>query len=66
MRGSALPATNDPFDQAAPAGDSEADLAAAIRRRFEPLGGVELEPLPRAPLREPPSFGEASYTPNDR
>ena len=32
------------------------NLAEAIRRRFEPLGGVELEPLPREPLREPPRF----------
>jgi len=30
-----------------------ADLVAAIRRRFAPLGGVELEPLPREPIREP-------------
>jgi plasmid stability protein len=28
-------------------------LADAIRRRFAPLGGVELEPLPRAPIRDP-------------
>ena len=31
-------------------------LAAAIRRRFAPLGGVELELPPRAPGREPPRF----------
>jgi antitoxin FitA len=30
-----------------------ADLVAAIRRRFAPLGGVELEPLPREPIRDP-------------
>ena len=30
------------------------DLAAAIRRRFEKLGGVELEIAPREPIREPP------------
>jgi plasmid stability protein len=29
------------------------NLAAAIRRRFAPLGGVELEPLPREPMRDP-------------
>ena len=30
------------------------NLATAIRGRFEPLGGVELELPPREPLREPP------------
>lgn len=29
------------------------NLADAIRRRFGPLGGVELEPLPREPIRDP-------------
>jgi plasmid stability protein len=29
------------------------NLAEAIRRRFAPLGGVELEPLPREPIRDP-------------
>jgi plasmid stability protein len=33
-----------------------ADLVAAIRRRFAPLGGVELELPPRVPGREPPRF----------
>ena len=33
-----------------------ANLAAAIRARFAPLGGVELEPLPREPVRDPPAF----------
>jgi antitoxin FitA len=33
-----------------------ADLATAIRRRFAPLGGVELELPPRGPAREPPRF----------
>ncbi len=33
-----------------------ADLATAIRRRFTPLGGVELELPPRQPGREPPRF----------
>lgn len=28
-------------------------LAQAIRRRIEPLGGVELEIAPREPMREP-------------
>jgi plasmid stability protein len=30
------------------------DLVSAIRRRFEPLGGVELELPAREPIREPP------------
>ncbi len=33
-----------------------ADLFADIRRRFAPLGGVELELPPREPGREPPVF----------
>ena len=32
------------------------NLYAAIRAIVEPLGGVELEPLPRQPVREPPRF----------
>lgn len=28
----------------------------AIRRHFEPLGGVELELPPRGPWRDPPTF----------
>jgi plasmid stability protein len=31
----------------------QVNLAEAIRRRFEPLGGVELEPLPRKPMPDP-------------
>ena len=30
-----------------------ADLVASIRRRFAPLGGVELESYPRGPIRDP-------------
>lgn len=30
------------------------DLAQAIRRRFEPLGGIELPVARRAPIRHPP------------
>lgn len=30
-----------------------ADLAEAIHRRFAPYGGVELELLPREPIRDP-------------
>jgi plasmid stability protein len=32
------------------------NLAAAIRERFAPLGGVELPDVPREALREPPDF----------
>jgi plasmid stability protein len=35
----------------------ETNLAEAIRRRFAPLGGVELEPHPPVPVRDPPEFG---------
>ena len=33
------------------------NLAEAIRSRFAPYGGVELELPPRGPMREPPKFG---------
>jgi plasmid stability protein len=36
--------------------ENEVNLAEAIRRRFAPFGGVELELPPREPVREPPSF----------
>jgi plasmid stability protein len=32
------------------------NLAAAIRARFAPLGGVELPEMSREPMREPPDF----------
>jgi antitoxin FitA len=32
------------------------NLADGIRRIIEPLGGVELPPFPRGPIREPPDF----------
>ena len=32
------------------------NLASAIRARFAPLGGVELEIPPRSPMRKPPQF----------
>jgi plasmid stability protein len=32
------------------------NLAAAIRARFAPLGGVDLELPPREPIRDPPDF----------
>ncbi len=34
----------------------EPNLAEAIRRRFAPLGGVELESHPPVPVGAPPSF----------
>ena len=34
------------------------NLADAIRERFGPQGGVDLLPLAREPLREPPTFEE--------
>ena len=34
------------------------NLAEAIRKRFAPLGGVDVTPLPREPMREPPRFDE--------
>lgn len=33
------------------------NLAATIRARFAPLGGVDLPDIPRDPMREPPDFG---------
>jgi antitoxin FitA len=35
---------------------AEPNLAEAIRRRFAPLGGVDLELPPREDVGEPPSF----------
>ena len=34
----------------------ELNLAEAIRRRFAPFGGVDLEPHPPVPIGPPPSF----------
>ena len=34
------------------------NLAAAIRARFAPVGGVELPAVPRDPMRTPPNFHE--------
>ena len=36
---------------------SPANLARAIRARFAPLGGVELDVPPRDPMRDPPRLG---------
>lgn len=38
------------------AGRRGPNLAAAIRRRFAPLGGVELAPHPPVPIGPPPGF----------
>jgi antitoxin FitA len=35
---------------------SPGNLADAMRRRLEPLGGVELDLPPRGPMRAPPDF----------
>lgn len=32
------------------------NLIDAVRRRIEPLGGVELPEIPREPMRDPPNF----------
>ncbi|HYI92937.1 MAG TPA: hypothetical protein VEX68_05300 [Bryobacteraceae bacterium] len=32
------------------------NLAESIRRHMDPVGGVELTPLPREPVRPPPKF----------
>jgi antitoxin FitA len=39
-----------------PSAPVSANLADAIRAIVEPLGGIELEPFPRQPVREPPTF----------
>lgn len=41
-----------------PAKQRPENLAEAIRKRFAPLGGVELELPKREPMREPPDFSE--------
>ena len=35
---------------------AQRNLASAIRSRFAPLGGVELDIPPREPMPEPPKF----------
>ncbi|MBO9456648.1 plasmid stabilization protein [Paracoccus sp. R12_1] len=35
------------------------NLAAAIRARIAPLGGVELDLPPHEPMRQPPAFDQA-------
>jgi antitoxin FitA len=36
--------------------EAEPNLAQAIRRRFAPLGGIDLELPPREDVEDPPSF----------
>jgi plasmid stability protein len=43
-------------DTLAPESGRELNLAEAIRWRFAPLGGVDLDPHPRVPVCEPPEF----------
>ena len=43
---------------AAPRSATGTELITSIRRRFAPLGGVELELPPRDSLREPPDFSD--------
>ena len=45
-------------DTLAPESSREPNLAEAIRRRFAPLGGIDLEPHPRVPVGQPPEFDE--------
>jgi len=42
-------------EEVKPAGN----LAERIRRRFEPLGGLNIELPAREPIREPPKLGKA-------
>ena len=41
-------------EEVKPAGN----LVERIRRRFEPLGGLDVELAAREPMREPPKFGK--------
>ena len=43
-------------DTLAPEGGREPNLAEAIRRRFAPLSGVDLDPHRRVPVGEPPNL----------
>jgi plasmid stability protein len=45
-------------DTLAPESGGEPNLADAIRRRFAPLGGVDLDLHPRVPVGEPRGFDE--------
>ncbi len=41
-----------------PESPATTNLAEAIRKRFEPLGGVDLPEIPRQPAPEPSKFDE--------
>ncbi len=45
--------------------DPEENLVDAIRRRFAPLGGVDLDLPPREMGRDPPDFSGPDYNPPD-
>lgn len=38
-------------------------LGQAMRAIFEPLGGLDLPPIPQAPAREPPDFSGPEWAP---
>jgi len=40
---------------------SGSNLAASIRKRFAAIGGLELPPMPRMEMREPPDFSGPEY-----
>jgi len=46
--------------------DAVKNLAEAIRERFRPLGGVELSPPPREPIRDSPQVAPTRRTPKSR
>ena len=50
-------------DESARAAREEEDLATSIRRRVARYGGVEFEPRPREPVREPPDFSSPDHDP---
>jgi len=41
------------------------DLVNEVRALFEPLGDIELERLPREPVREPPDFSGPEFGRDD-
>ncbi len=53
---SADDATHEILSEELSESDPPTNLAEAIRARFAPLGGVELELPPREPMREPPDY----------
>jgi plasmid stability protein len=43
--------------------DAAQTLGQAMRAIFEPLGGLDLPPIPPAPSREPPDFSGPEWAP---